>query len=131
MNDTIRPAGQYGAAYEGIIKSISGTSIEVSSDYIYQAGDVVEAKFPTSSSVSTRYLVIDATGAVSGTVGSDPGYVSVGPDTSQTLTFPATFASGDSPDEELPAGTTIKVSAQATNSEGSSEYGPSNVVTPS
>ena len=131
VNDTIRPAGQYGAAYEGIIKSISGTSIEVSSDYIYQVGDVVEAKFPTSSAVSTRYLVIDATGAISGTVGSDPGYVSVGPDTSQTLTFPATFASGDSPDEELPAGTTIKVSAQATNSEGSSEYGPSNVVTPS
>ena len=105
--------------------------IQVESDYIYQAGDKIEAVYPTNSSVSTRYLVIDATGAVSGTVGSDPGYVSVGPDTSQTLTFPATFDTGNAPDDELAAGTTIKVSAQATNSEGSSEFGPSNIVTPS
>ena len=95
------------------------------------AGDILESIYATSSSVSSRYLVIDASGAVSGTVGSDPGFVSVGPDTNQTLTFPATFASGDTPDEELPVGTTIKVSVEATNSEGSSTFGPSNIVTPS
>ena len=73
-------------------------------------------------------LIIDATGAVSGTVGSDPGYVEIGPNTSKTLK--ATFPSGNAPDDELPAGTTFKVSAQLTNSIGSSEFGPSNIITP-
>ena len=131
VGDSIRPAGQYDLTYRGVINSISGADFEISSDYVYQTGDIVEAVNPTNSQVSTRYLVIDATGNVSGTVASDPGYVSVGPSTSQTLTFPATMDTGNAPDDELAAGTTIKVSAQATNSEGSSEYGPSNIVTPS
>ena len=129
VGDSIRPVGQYGITYQGSINSISGTTIDISSDgYIYQAGDVVEAVNPTNSQTATRYLVIDATGAVSGTVGSDPGYASVGPNINQTLTFPATFDTGNSPDDELPVGTTFKVSAQATNSIGSSEFGPSNTI---
>ena len=131
VGDVVRPAGSTDANEYGNIESISGTTIEIQSEYIYQAGDILESIYATSSSVSSRYLVIDASGAVSGTVGSDPGFVSVGPDTNQTLTFPATFASGDTPDEELPVGTTIKVSVEATNSEGSSTFGPSNIVTPS
>ena len=131
VGDVVRPAGSTDANEYGNIESISGTTIEIQSEYIYQVGDVLESIYATSSSVSSRYLVIDASGAVSGTVVSDPGFVSVGPNTSQTLTFPATFASGDTPDEELPAGTTIKVSVEATNSEGSSTFGPSNIVTPS
>ena len=131
VGDPVRPAGSSDLGELGTIVSISGSTMVIASDYIYQAGDLVEAVYPTNSAVSTRYLVIEASGNVTGTVGSDPGYVNVGPNTSQTLTFPATFPSGDTPDEELPAGTTIKVSAQATNSEGSSEYGPSNIVTPS
>lgn len=131
VGDIIRPAGSTEYEKEGQITSISGADIGLNSPYTYQVGDVIEAKYPTSSGESTRYLIISASGDVTGTIGYDPGYVQVGPDTSQTLTFPATFASGDTPDEELPAGTTIKVSAQATNSEGSSEFGPSNIVTPS
>ena len=131
VGDAIRPVGSTDDLEIGYIRSISGTSIGVTGGHVYSAGEQFEGINATSSGESSRYLVIDATGAVSGTVGSDPGYVNVGPNTSQTLTFPATFASGDSPDTELPAGTTIKVSAQATNSEGSSEYGPSNIVTPS
>ena len=130
VGDAIRPLGQYDISYTGNIVSISGTEIEVSSEYIYQAGDVIEAVNPTNSAVSSRYLVIDSTGAITGTVGSDPGYVGVGPNTNNTLTFPATFDTGNPPDDELPAGTTFKVSAQATNSIGSSEFGPSNVITP-
>lgn len=131
VNDTIHPQNNYDANAYGRITAISGNNITIDSGYIYQAGDVIEGFNPISSGVSTRFLVIDATGAVSGTVGADPGYVNVGPNTSQTLTFPATFPSGDTPDDELPAGTTIKVSAQATNSVGSTEFGPSNIVTPS
>ncbi len=128
--DVVRPAGSTAQADTGVITNISGTSLEVNSAYRYQVGDVIESTFASNSEVSTRYLVITATGDVTGTVGSDPGFVNVGPDVNQTLTFPATFPSGDTPDEELAAGTTIKVSAQATNSEGSSQYGPSNIVTP-
>lgn len=130
VGDTIHPLGNYDDSAYGRITNISGNNISIASDYIYQAGDVIEGLNSISSGVSSRYLVIDATGAVSGTVGSDPGYVGVGPNTSKTLTFPATFPSGNSPDDELPVGTTLKVSAQATNSIGSSEFGPSNVITP-
>ena len=130
VGDSIRPAGSSISSERGSIASISGTSIAVKSDYVYQTGDVIEAVHPTGTSVSSRYLVIDATGSVTSTVGSDPGYVSIGPNTSKTLTFPATFDTGNAPDAELPAGTTFKVSAQATNSIGSSEFGPSNVITP-
>ena len=129
--DVVRPSGTTGQEETGVITNISGTSFEINSAYQYQVGDVLESTFASNSEVSTRYLVITATGDVTGTVGSDPGFVTVGPDVNQTLTFPATFPSGDTPDEELAAGTTIKVSAQATNSEGSSEFGPSNIVTPS
>ena len=77
VGDSIRPVGQYGITYHGNINSISGTTIDISSDYIYQTGDIVEAVNPTNSQTATRYLVIDATGAVSGTVGAAPGYVTV------------------------------------------------------
>jgi len=130
VGDVVRPAGSTDPSEYGNVESISGTTIEIQSEYVYQAGDVLESIYATSSSVSSRYLVIDATGAVSGTTSSDPGYVNVGPNTSKTLTFPATFDTGNAPDSELPAGTTFKVSAQATNSIGSSEFGPSNIITP-
>ena len=130
VGDSVRPAGNSDPSKTGVISSISGTSIGVTSGYVYQAGDVIESINSSGSGIASRYLVIDATGAVSGTVGSDPGYVSIGPNTSKTLTFPATFDTGNAPDAELPAGTTFKVSAQATNSIGSSEFGPSNVITP-
>ena len=130
VNDVVRPAGSTDPMDTGVITSISGTTIEINSTYRYQVGDVVESTFASNSEVSSRYLVIDSAGTVTGTVGSDPGYVSIGPNTNKTLTFPATFPSGNAPDTELPAGTTFKVSAQATNSIGSSEFGPSNVITP-
>ena len=130
VGDIIRPVGQYEFPYRGVIKSISGADFEISSDYVYQIGDIVEAVNPTNSQVSTRYLAISETGVVTGTIGSDPGYVPVGPDTNQTLTFPVTFNTGNAPDDDLPAGATLKVSAQATNSIGSSDFGPSNIITP-
>ena len=112
MGDIIH-VGQYEFPYRGVIKSISGADFEISSDYVYQIGDIVEAVNPTNSQVSTRYLVISSTGVVTGTVGSDPGYVSVGPNTNQTLTLDhLTFNTGNAPDHDLPAGATLKVSAQ-------------------
>ena len=130
VNDVVRPAGSTDPLETGVITSISGTSIEINSTYRYQVGDILESTFASNSQISTRYLVISATGAVTGTVGSDPGYVPVGPDTNQTLTFPVTFNTGNVPDDDLPAGTTLKVSAQATNTIGSSDFGPSNIITP-
>ena len=130
VGDVVRPAGSTAQSDTGNLTAISGSDFSIISDYVYQAGDVVESIFPISSEVSSRYLVIGAAGVVTGTVGLDPGYVSVGPNTNQTLTFPSTFNTGNAPDDDLPAGTTLKVSAQATNSIGSSDFGPSNIITP-
>ena len=119
--------------YKGVLEITNRSTgqIKLTSAGLWQNGDVVVSRVGGTSGVSTKYLVLDSVGNVTNLISSDPGYVTVGPNTSQTLTFPATFTSGNAPDSELPAGTTIKVSAQATNSVGSNEYGPSNIITPS
>ena len=109
----------------------SAGSIKLSTGGEWQNGDVVVSRSGGTNQTAVKYLVLDNVGNVTSITSVDPGYVNVGPDTNLTLAFPATFPSGDTPDEELPTGTTIKVSAQATNSLGSSEFGPSNIVTPS
>lgn len=93
-------------------------------------GNTIEALNSTGSAVSTRFLVIDATGAISTHQAADPGFVNLGPGTSQSITFPATFPTGNAPDAELLAGTTIQVEVEAVNSVASDTY-PSNIITPS
>lgn len=119
--------------YKGVMTILnrSAGSIKLSTGGEWQNGDVVVSTSGGTNQSAVKYLVLDNVGNVTSITSVDPGYVNVGPDINHTLTFPATFPSGDTPDEELPAGTTIKVSAQATNSQGSSEFGPSNIVTPS
>ena len=120
------------SAYKGTLTIVnrSSGSIKLSTSGAWQNGDIVISRDGGTTQSSVKYLVLDNVGNVSSITSVDPGYVNVGPDTNQTLTFPATSPSGNAPDAELPAGTTFKVSAQATNSIGSSEYGPSNVITP-
>ncbi|MAP24962.1 MAG: hypothetical protein CMM87_05460 [Rickettsiales bacterium] len=119
--------------YKGVMTVLnrSAGSIKLSTGGEWQNGDVVVSRDGGTSQSAVKYLVLDNVGNVTSITSVDPGYVNVGPDINHTLTFPATFPSGDAPDVELPAGTTIKVSAQATNALGSSEFGPSNIVTPS
>ena len=130
VGDLLKPQGSSDANEVGKIESISGTSIGLDSQYLYQAGDVIEATNATGTATATRFLVISATGAISTPQASDPGFVTLNAGTSQTITFPATFPTGNTPDDELPSGTTIQVDIQATNSQASDSY-PSNTVTPS
>ena len=76
------------------------------------------------------FLKFDSTGNVTGYQTTDPGYVNMGLGNSKTLTFPATFNSGGTPDAELPAGTSIRTRVEATNPSGSSQSNWSNRVIP-
>jgi len=79
---------------------------------------------------TTRYLVFNTAGAVTSIQTADPGFATMTTQTSPiTLTFPATLPSGQAPDDELPAGTTIKVTMQASNTGGSSAK-DSNTLSP-
>lgn len=105
------------------------TDIVVSGFRDFEVGETVEATASTGSASSTRYLVINVTGAVTTTQVSDPGFTQLGPGLTQQISFPATFPTGNTPDEELPAGTTLQVEVEATNSVASDTF-PSNIITP-
>ena len=81
-------------------------------------------------STSKLYGVMDSGGNVTDLVANDPGSVNVGYGVSNTITMPATFPSGNSPDFELPAGTTIKATVTFANTSGI-VTATSNTLTPS
>jgi hypothetical protein len=87
---------------------------------------------PAKPTANARlYTVHDANGNISDLTSIDPGFVTQASGTGPfTLTFPATLPSGNAPDDELPAGTTIRTEIQASNASGS-DTGISNIVTPS
>ena len=93
------------------------------------AGQTMETLASTGSSSATKYLVISSTGNITGYQGSDPGFVEISPGTNLDLTFPATFPSGNAPDDEFAAGTVMQVTGKATNASASDTFN-SNQVTP-
>ena len=80
-------------------------------------------------SQATLYAQLSGAGAVTDLVSSDPGFVNVGYGVNNTITFPATFPSGNTPDVELPAGTTIQATVEFANSQGT-VTADSNTLTP-
>jgi hypothetical protein len=83
---------------------------------------------PKPTAGARLYTVLDNTGAVSDLQSSDPGFVAQAA-TPTSITFPATFPTGDAPDTELPAGTTLKVEVEATNTVATVSAA-SNTITP-
>jgi hypothetical protein len=81
-------------------------------------------------SISTMYGVINTAGLVTDLTTTEPSFVNLGYLTDNTITFPATLPSGNSPDVELASGTSITVSAEFANSQGTVSA-TSNTVTPS
>lgn len=80
----------------------------------------------------TLYGVLNSSGngQITDLVTTDPGFVDYGPGLTDTISFPAILPSSYTPDQELPAGTSIKISIRATNSSGTdTEESPS--ITPS
>ena len=79
------------------------------------------------------YCKLNAAGAVSDLQSADPGFTAwtptgTGPYTG-TVTFPALLPTGAAPDTDLPAGTTITVEVEASNTSGS-DSAKSPTITP-
>jgi hypothetical protein len=113
----------------GMLFSTSGSNIKVQ----YSTGT-----FDTGSSVKTEnkviedatlYCTLNSSGVVSNLTSSDPGFVTQTATPTQ-VSFPGTFSSGNAPDADLPAGTTLTVQVNATNIEGT-DSATSNTITPS
>ena len=91
---------------------------------------VVQKDVPVDG--TKKYLEFTGTGQVTGLldIPQSPAYVTTEEDPVLTLTFPSTFPSGFTPDEELGEGTTLTVEVTAENSLGTD--GPvSDTVQPS
>ena len=91
------------------------TTIRVRGFGTVQVGDTLETLNATGTQIQNRYLVLDVLGNVTNTQTSDPGFTNIGPGGSFTMKFPSTFPTGNTPDEELLEGTSIKAEVQATN----------------
>ena len=76
------------------------------------------------------YTVHNAAGAVSDLQSADPGYVIMAGNSPYTLTWPATMPSGNAPDVDLPAGTTLTTEIQATSAGSTAVTKTSNIVNP-
>ena len=80
-------------------------------------------------SQATLYALLSGAGAVTDLTSSDPGFVNLGYGVDNTITFPGTLPSGNTPDVELPVGTTIQATVEFTNSQGT-VTADSNTLTP-
>ena len=87
----------------GLVTNVntSNSTITLNMNTNPTAGQTMETLASTGSSSATKYLVISSTGNITGYQGSDPGFVEISPGTNIDLTFPATFPSGNAPDDEL------------------------------
>ena len=104
------------------VLGISGSTIEASG---FNGATAFENNKPLQNTVSyfggttsTMWGVMDTGGNVTDLTGTDPGYTNMGYSGINTITMPATFPSGNTPDYELPAGTTIKTEIEFRNSSG-------------
>ena len=109
--------------------NVSSNQITLNMNTNPTAGQTLETLASTGSSSATKYLVISSTGNITSYQGSDPGFVEISPGTAIDLTFPATFPSGNAPDDEFAAGTVMQVTGKATNVSASDTFN-SNQVTP-
>lgn len=117
------------AAANGVIISLTDSQVVASPSTAWAVGQKIQGT-PKKQAGSRLYLKFNAAGAVSDLQSADPGYVQTTNQANPKLTFPATFPSGKAPDDELPAGATITVEAQATNTSGTVTK-TSNTLTPS
>ena len=102
------------------IQSLDDTNVIVSRSTGWAVGQRLST--PRTVPNTTLHCTLNSTGTVTGLQSTDPGYTNVtmtgtGPYT-QAITFPATLPSGNAPDVDLPAGTTLTVSVQASNTAG-------------
>jgi hypothetical protein len=113
-----------------VVASVNGAVITVDQvSGTFQTGEAL--RFTKVVTGTTLYAVHDSAGAVSTLQTADPGFNVITGATpySHLLTFPATFPTGNAPDTDLPAGTTLKAEVEASNVAGSSAV-TTNTITP-
>ena len=132
LNDRLIQPGS-NPPVSGLLTRINGTQLtfaNMSGQTTFENGKPLQntvSYFGGSS--ATLYGVLNGAGAVTDLTSSDPGFVNVGYGVNNTITFPATFPSGNTPDVELPAGTTIQATVEFANSQGT-VTADSNTLTP-
>lgn len=108
----------------GVVGSVTGTTATLSSSTgAWANGSAVVGPQKTITEENTRlYCAFDSNGNVTDLQNDpqDPPYTTTDSNPGLTFTFPATFPSGQTPDEELPDGTTFTVEVSATNTSGTS-----------
>lgn len=75
------------------------------------------------------YASINGSLDISDMVEADPGWTTITATGSLTISFPATFNTGNAPDSDFPAGSRFLVEIQATNANGTTDI-YSNILTP-
>ena len=117
--------------YIGTVASKSSTYMRVSTKETWPTSNntVVNLDSATTTT-STRYLLLNSNGGVTGLSHGDPGYVLIGPGVSISVDFPATFNSGFAPDAEIPGSAQLKIDVSATANNVTDTF-LSNGVTPS
>ena len=135
-NDAVTEVGN-GDNGTGTVKSVNaaGNTLTLNgSPAGWDVGSAVKGPLKPGGPNVKLYCKLDAAGAVSDLQSADPGFTAwtpagAGPYTG-TVTFPATLPTGNAPDTDLPAGTTITVEVEASNASGT-DSAKSNTVTPS
>lgn len=129
VNDVVRKSGT--SEYAKVTAINTNTpSITISAPPTINNGDTLTSVLPSGSAQeTTKYLSINSSGDVSDLLSTDPGFVDYGPGTEVTLSFPATFPTGNAPDVELPAGASIRAEIRAVN-DAATDTELSNIVTP-
>ena len=97
----------YNTLFEAPINGTASTAVAESPAGTYSSGRL--------------YCVLDTDGNVTDLQSEDPGYTNIGGDKSYTLTWPPTLPSGNTPDDELPAGSQICTYVRSSNDQGSDE----------
>ena len=132
LNDTLIQPGS-NPPVSGILTRINGTELtftNMSGQTTFEDGLALQNTVSYfGGSQATLYAVLSGAGAVTDLVGSDPGFVNLGYAANNTISFPATLPSGNAPDIELPAGTTIQATVEFANSQGT-VTADSNTLTP-
>ena len=112
----------------GTVNSITDTTVNVSTiegawvDEANGGANVIGPAKKIQVDGTKKYLDFDSNGNVSSLLDTpqSPAYITTDINPGLTLTFPATFPSGLTPDEELGDGTTLTVTVKAENDAGTS-----------
>lgn len=135
VGDLLRPSGVSNPRNYMLVDQITilgdgNTKLKLTGFTTLTQGQLLTTTASTGRSQLTKWLVIsESSGLITDMTENEPAFVDIGPSTTVPITFPATFPSNKTPDEELPIGTTLQTYVKTVNAAGDSQ-GISNVFLP-